>query len=228
MARYEYCLEWDIRHWMEKRLDGLPACNKQREPAKEFWERVEKAGLLIEAVALYDEVAAEWAGWQHMRRETKKQFEERMEREGRRGEADRVRAELVASGLTKRKAQVELVQRLQPLDGSTTRAWRTPDPWSTGRLFKKKADQQQVLALLREDDDEDPEELTEARDRLWWAELRRDEREALAKARQRARTLKQEQERRQQEQAASPVPATNGKKEKNCVSAGSKADRVVI
>jgi len=213
VVRYQYCEVLDIRCWMEKRLEKLPASTNQRETAGQFWARVEQAGLLIEAIGLYDEIAAEWAEWQHTRRETKKQFEQRMEREGRQAEAEKLRAELLASGLTKRRAQAELVHRLQPRDGSATRAWRTPDPWDNGRLFKQKANQEQVLALISENDADEPEELAEARNRLWWAELRRDEREALANARQRARALKQEQERQQQKKAASPAPAANGKKQ---------------
>src|SRR5262245_14636429 len=106
---------------MEDRLEKLPPSNKKNESAAEFWARVERAGLLIEAIALYDEIAAEYAEWKHTPRETKKKFEERIECEGRRAEAERMRAELLASGLTQRQVQAKLLKRLQPLDGSTTR-----------------------------------------------------------------------------------------------------------
>jgi hypothetical protein len=101
-----------------------------------------------------------------------------------------VRARLVASGLSQRETQAELVERFQPLDGSTTRAWETPDPWQQGRLFKKKADQQQVWERMACDQDEDEEEtVTEAENRWSWAERRREERQALADARRRAGAL---------------------------------------
>jgi hypothetical protein len=137
----------------------------------------------------------------------------RLEREGRHAEAERLQAELLASGLTKRQAQVELVKRLQPLDGAKARAWETPDPWEQGRLFKRKADQQKVLESVKHEEDEDEdEELSEEEDRLFWAELRRDERQALAEARRRARDRKQEQERPQRR--AKRAQARNGSQQK--------------
>jgi hypothetical protein len=136
-----------------------------------------------------------------------------MEREGRQAEAERLRAKLLASGLTRREAQVKLVERLQPFDGSTTRAWETPDPWEGGRLFRNKADQDERLNIVKRAEDEDyDEEFDEAKNRIFWAELRRDERQALADARRRARDIKQEQERRQRK--AKRVRAREGGQQK--------------
>jgi hypothetical protein len=211
--RYEYCEVADIRGWVEEQLQKLPASKSENESPEEFWSRVERAGLLIKALALYDEIAAEYAEWRHTRRETKKQFDQRMEREGRQAEAERLRAKLLASGLTRREAQIKLVERMQPLDGSTTRAWETPDPWEGGRLFRNKADQDERLSIVKRGEDEDyDEEFDEAKNRIFWAELRRDERQALADARQRARDIKQEQERRQRK--AKRVRARKGGKQK--------------
>jgi hypothetical protein len=197
-ARYKYSEVADIRGWVEERLQNLPAGKSEDESPEEFWSRVERAGLLIKTLTLYDEIAAEYAEWRHTRRETTKQFDQRMEREGRQAEAERLRAKLLASGLTQREAQIKLVERLQPLDGSKTRAWETPDPWESGRLFRKKADQDERLRIVKRVEDEDyDEEFDEAKNRIFWAELRRDERQALAEGRRRARDIKQEQERRQ-------------------------------
>src|SRR5262249_55663718 len=151
-ARYEYCEIFDIRSCMEQELEKLPVSNNKNETAAQFWARVEQAGLLIEALARYDELAAEFAEWKHTRRETKKDFEQRMEREGRQADAERIRAELLASGLNQRQAQAKLVERLQPMDGGSTTAWQTPDPWANGRLFKKKPDQHLVLNLVKDAD----------------------------------------------------------------------------
>jgi hypothetical protein len=196
--RYEYSEVAKIRGWVEEELQNLPASKNEDEAPEEFWSRVEQAGLLVKALARYDELAAEYAAWRQTQRETKTQFDQRMEREGRQAEAERVRAKLLASGMSKREAQVALVERMQPLDGTKTRAWETPDPWEEGRLFKKKAEQQQVLDLAtREEGEEEDKEVTEAKNRLYWAERRRDEREALVDARRRARDIKREQERHQ-------------------------------
>jgi hypothetical protein len=171
----------------------LPDTNKDEylSPTR-FWADAEKVGRLVEALALYDQIAAGRAAWRHLRRETKADFERRIEREGRQAEAERVRAELLASGLSHREAQEELVSRLQPLDGRKTRAWPTPDPWEAGRLFLKKADQERLLADAgEEDEDESAEAYAEgARWRLQCAERRRDERVTLAAARRRAQALK--------------------------------------
>jgi hypothetical protein len=196
--RYEYSEVAKIRGRVEEELQDLPASESKDEAPEDFWSRVERAGLLIKALACYDEIAAEYAKWRHTRLETKNQFDQRMEREARQAEAESVRAKLLASGMSKREAQVALVERLQPLDGSKTRAWETPDPWKEGRLFKKKAEQQEVLDLAtREEEEDEDKAVTEAQNRLYWAERRRDEREALADARRRARDIKQEQARRQ-------------------------------
>jgi hypothetical protein len=173
----------------------------QHEYATPFWARVEKAGLLLKALALYDELAAERAAWAAARRETKRQFEERVEREGRTAEAERLRAELLASGLSQRETQEALVERLQPLDGGKARAWRTPDPWQAGRLFRKHGDQVALLARAssyeddEDDGDDDEYDKEQAEDyKAWWrvecARRRRDERVALAAARRRAEKLK--------------------------------------
>jgi G:T/U-mismatch repair DNA glycosylase len=166
----------------------------EREPAAAFWARLERGGLLLRALALYDQIAVRRAAEAQGRRETKEQFEQRVEQEGRRAEAERLRAALLASGLSQREAQWELVARLQPLDGTRTRAWATPDPWQAGRLFRKKADQ--VALLARASSYEDPEEDEEDEEdaKIWWrvecARRRREERLALAAARRRAQALR--------------------------------------
>ena len=186
--RYAHCLIHSIRCAVERELK-LPAAKSQSETAKAFWARVEQAGRLLEALALYDRIAAEWSGWAHVPRETQRAFGERVEREGRRAEAERLLAELLASGLTRREAQEELVDRLQPLDGRQTQAWPTPDPWEAGRLFHRKADQDELLAAVSDEDEGDAEQ-TAAQDRVDWARFRQRERLALADARRRARELK--------------------------------------
>src|SRR5262249_19406011 len=130
--RYEYCEVAEIRGRVVQQLPRLPIRKGTDESPAEFWSRAEQAGLLQGALTLYDQIAA---GRRHTRRETKNQFDQRMEREGRHAEAERARAELLASGLTNRETQVELVNRFQPRDGTKTRAWETPDPWQQGRLF---------------------------------------------------------------------------------------------
>jgi hypothetical protein len=75
------------------------------------------------------------------RRESQKEFWARVEREERREEAEAYLEMLLEPGpdaLTKREAQGYLVEEFQPLDGTTTRAWPTPDPWQRGRLDAKK------------------------------------------------------------------------------------------
>jgi hypothetical protein len=193
-ASYEYCPIGDIRYEVELRLKLPSYTGKGQETPTAFWSRVEEAGLLPEALALYDQVAAEEQARRRIRQETKREFLERVEREGRQAEADRLRAELLASGLSQREAQAQLVRRMQPLDGSQTRAWETPDPWDNGRLFLRKADQQHLLDLVEEDDDclDDQEQVREqARNRVEWAQRRQDERQALAAARRRLEALKQ-------------------------------------
>src|SRR6266704_2473531 len=180
-----------LRHMVEKRLK-LPAAKVPQgneETATQFWSRVEGAGLLLKALALYDELDAEYAAWKHTRRETKKAFAERIEREGRQAEAERVRAELMTSGLPERDVQEQLVARLQPLDGSETRVWPTPDPWAAGRLFRSKKDQEELQSLAS-DEDEDDEAVNDAERRIQCAQWRREERCALMAARRRALVLK--------------------------------------
>src|SRR5262245_11129863 len=58
----------------------LSPSQDKEETAAAFWERVEKAGLLEEALSLYDKFAEDRAEWVHTPRETKKMFAERIER----------------------------------------------------------------------------------------------------------------------------------------------------
>jgi hypothetical protein len=131
--RYEYCEVAEIRGRVEEQLRRLRDRKGVDETPADFWARAERVGLLLEALALYDQIAA---GRKQSRRETKKQFGQRIEREGRHAELERARAELLASGLTNRETQAELVNRFQPRDGTKTRAWETPDPWRQGRLCR--------------------------------------------------------------------------------------------
>jgi hypothetical protein len=193
-ARYEYCDECTLRDLTEKRLSGLSPYrgNKEEAPA-DYWSRVEKAGRLGEALKIHDQLAIEYAEWRHTRRETIRDFDQRMEQEGRQAEAERLRAQLAASGLTQREVQTGLVERLQPLNGSVTRSWETPDPWLSGRLFRKRSEHQRVLEVLdswADDEGAEDEELSDARNRLAWARHRLEERQALAAVRKRAYSLK--------------------------------------
>ena len=88
----------------------------------------------------------------------------------------------------------------------------TPDPGHHGRLFKTKKDQQQVLEQIERDEDDD-EGVTEAENRLNWAERRRDERQALAEALRRAWALKDESTPRSRpaKRSARPKPAANNR-----------------
>jgi hypothetical protein len=196
-ARYEHCQVCDVRYEVQRRLQLPGPKGPDDPPAKEFWARAEQQGRLAEALALYDKIAAGWAAWSRVPRETKSQFLERVEREGRRVEAERVLAELLTSGLSQREAQEQLVERFQPLDGTQARAWQTPDPWEGGRLFRRKADQDKLVAQA-DGEDADEVEQNEVENRVWWARLRQEERQALAEARRRARDLK----------AASPAAAS--------------------
>ena len=198
--RYEHCKILEIRTDVAERLPKLPRVRKgkaENETPAEFWSRVKRAGLLVEAMALYDHLAAARSQLRRTRRETKSQFDQRLKREGRYAEAERVRAKLLASGLTGRQVQAEMVSRFQPKDGTKTRAWETPDPWQEGRLFHKKADEQKLLdelaqAARKDEDDDENETWSEAEEILSWAERRRDERQALAEARRLAWLLKNE------------------------------------
>src|SRR5207253_2828289 len=87
-----------------------------------------------------------------------------------------------------REAQEAIVERLQPLDGTRTRAWETPDPWDGGRVCRKKADQERLEALAAYGSPASMEQ-SEARNRLRWARRRQEERRALSAARRRAREL---------------------------------------
>src|SRR6266851_2300235 len=136
---YELSKVRGLRSLVEELLKGLPPSQEKNESATAFWARVEKAGLLIEALDLYGEFAADDA--ERTPRERKKVFAERVEREGRQAEVERARHELLELGYSLREIHVKLVERFQPMDGSHTRAWTTPDPWEAGRLFRKKADQ---------------------------------------------------------------------------------------
>ncbi len=68
-------------------------------------------------------------------RESKKAFWSRVEREGRRDEVEAALKKLLESGAAKRQAQIQLVIHFQPLDGTKTAAWSTPDPWRSGRTY---------------------------------------------------------------------------------------------
>jgi hypothetical protein len=97
-----------IRNEVEERLKLLPyryPGYSHRESPTEFWQRVEQSGQLLKALALFDQLAAEERRKAQVPRETKKMFTDRVEREGRRDEVERVRAELLASGLGDRIAR---------------------------------------------------------------------------------------------------------------------------
>lgn len=182
------CRVNDIRCEVQARLK-LPAARGGYETPTGFWERLERMGRLTEALALYDQLAAEIEARARVPRETKEEFTGRIEREGRRAEAEEALAELLASGLSRREAQQELVARFQPLGGGEARAWHTPDPWEAGRLFRRKADQDSLLAKASYHKTAADAEREKASEIIRWAKLRRDEGRALAEARRRARTL---------------------------------------
>ena len=194
---------------------GLPPSKDKNETAAAFWERVEKAGQLIEALEVYDEYADSRAEWAHMPRETKKMFAERIEREGRQAEVEKARSGLIAGGYSLREIHEKLVCQFQPQDGRKTRPWTTPDPWEQGRLFRKKEDQEKLQVEIERGKESDwsPKSRwhhewdqmhrekklasSKAEWRLDCAKWRRDERVALANARRRApeaaRELKESQ-----------------------------------
>jgi hypothetical protein len=124
--RFEYCHSCAIRAEIEARREVPPAkptpiyVQAGRESPDDFWERVERAGLLREAVALYDELAIEQRTRTHTRRETKQEFEQRIISEGRRGDAEYLRAKLAALGLDGREVQAQLVEILQPRAGDNS------------------------------------------------------------------------------------------------------------
>jgi hypothetical protein len=184
----------DIRRAVDSRLK-LPTPNAAafsggphaNESPSAFWTRVERAGRLLEALDLFDQLRREHLARAHTRRETKQEFWARMKSERRANDAKSALEELLATGLSEREVQEELVQRFQPLDGTETRAWQTPDPWEHGRLFRCRGEYarlQYAATYTR------PDSKAEPKSRISWAELRRDERVALAAARRRARALR--------------------------------------
>jgi hypothetical protein len=158
------------------------------EPPAYFWERVEASEQLLQALALFDKLEAEERRKARVPRETKRTFTERVQREQRLEEVERVRAELLASGLGDREAQEQLVARFQPLDGTTTRAWPTPNSWNSERLFRNKEVETELLRLAK--DTEDDPKVEQAKERVEAAQSRQRERVALAAARRRALVLK--------------------------------------
>jgi hypothetical protein len=198
-------------HWFRRQAEDrliqekkMSSSKDKEETAAAFWLRMEKAGLLEEALKLYDEIAESHAEWMHATRETKKMFAERIEREGRQEEVESERKRLSAEGHSLRKIHEELVDLFQPLDGSWTRPWTTPNPWENGRLFRKKEDQNRCAAEIERGKESDYcpknrwryewEQMhqekrsasTNAKYRMDCAEWRREERVALANARHRA------------------------------------------
>jgi hypothetical protein len=79
------------------------------------------------------------------RRESNQEFWARMEREGRRAQAETARDQTLAEGNSKRQTQSQLVAQFQPLDGTKTRAWPTPNSWERGREARKRPDEQEQL-----------------------------------------------------------------------------------
>ena len=72
MAKWWECSRvYGLRCRVEKRLK-LPAAKVEDETATQFWERVECAGLLVEALALYDKLDAEYEAWKHTARDQKR------------------------------------------------------------------------------------------------------------------------------------------------------------
>jgi hypothetical protein len=95
----------------------------------------------------------------------------------------------MTSGLPEREVQAELVARMQPLDGTETRAWPTPDPWSDDRLFRSKRDQEEWQSLANAKEAKD-KAVIDADWRIYCAGWRREQRRALMTARRRALALK--------------------------------------
>ena len=85
-------------------LNNLPPPKDKHETAAQFWARVDKAGLLDEALCLYDEIAEQDAERADIRRETKKMFAERIDREGRQDEVEEERKRLSAEGCSLRNS----------------------------------------------------------------------------------------------------------------------------
>src|SRR5262249_12825944 len=152
----------------------------KNETATAFWARLEKAGRLIEALELYDQIAEDHAKWVHAPRETKKMFAERIVREGREVEVEAARNQLLEGGYSLREVHEKLVNTFQPLDGSQTRPWETPDPWEAGRLFRKKEDQNRLAAEIEGYDEHDY--CPNSRWRYEWAQQHREKRLASSNA----------------------------------------------
>jgi hypothetical protein len=110
-----------------------------------------------------------------VRRETLKQFWSRVEQEGRRAQAEATRTELLAKGVSKRAAQAQLVAKFQPLDGTRSCAWPTPNSWEKRRYWKKPSpDSRQQLEVdlqwVYNNRDRSPEEAPTSGAR-WWMEV---------------------------------------------------------
>jgi len=73
-----------------------------------------------------------------VKRESKGQFGQRIQQEGRLAQAQVAEADLLHQGLSRRHVQKVLVDRFQPSDGRSTRAWPTPDSWKCGRRYARK------------------------------------------------------------------------------------------
>src|SRR5437016_12854276 len=72
------------------------------------------------------------------KRESKGQFWQRVQQEGRLAKAQQAEAALLHGGLSRRIVQFLLVANFQPVDGTPTRAWPTPDSWKCGRRYARK------------------------------------------------------------------------------------------
>src|SRR5262249_27716556 len=90
--------EYSNVNWFRRRVEDCLIEQKKLQPSKDkeesavkFWARMERAGLLEEALMLYDQIAEINSEWVHTPRETKKMFAERIEREGRQAEVEEKR-----------------------------------------------------------------------------------------------------------------------------------------
>src|SRR5438128_1216538 len=95
-------LRVSVGGFLEEEHD-LPPSKDKNETAAAFWERVEKAGLLEEAVDLYDIWAEMDAEDARTPRETKRMFADRIEREGRQAKVEEARSELMEEGYSLRE-----------------------------------------------------------------------------------------------------------------------------
>lgn len=200
---YQDCEACNVRILVGCELH-LPPPNE--ESPMSFWTRMVGAGRLVEAVALFDRIAAERAKRSGLPRETRAQFLDRVEREGRREKAERVLARLSASGLSRREAQQKLVERFQPVDGKKTQAWTTPDPWLNGRLFRLKKVQQDLIAAANPEGKREAARQVAA-DRVELAQHRHEERVELAGARRVAREFERSARREALSQRAAATAA---------------------